>query len=391
MAESGAAPHILVYEPRVEGHHLGYLKAITEDLLGAGFRLTLAVDRRPESFAQIESALGPLLPRVTVVSAATDGGSKTARLAALLTETGAATAFLPNLDEIASGMLRRAAFGLMPPASLRGRIGGIYHRPRVLADVGWSPNQWLKTAGFRRLLRGGWFDRILLLDPFLLAAFKARTPAAPLHPLPDFFPEDFTADRAAARAQFGISEDRRVFLFYGGGYRRKGLGLAVEAMNALSRDVPAFLFCAGRQPDDREIAESLARLAGQGRALMINRYITDDEEKQVFAASDAVLLPYRRHFGISGVLMRAIGAGLPAIASDENLLGRLVRERDLGVLFPSGDAGALRRAIENMARAPEDDMVRRKAAVRAEAPNWTRAAFRKALLASFGGMNGTGR
>ena len=47
MAESGAAPHILVYEPRVEGHHLGYLKAITEDLLGAGFRLTLAVDRRP--------------------------------------------------------------------------------------------------------------------------------------------------------------------------------------------------------------------------------------------------------------------------------------------------------------------------------------------------------
>lgn len=389
MAESGAAPHILVYEPRVEGHHLGYLKAITEDLLGAGFRLTLAVDRRPESFAQIESVLGPLLPRVTVVSAATDGGSKIARIAALLTETGAATAFLPNLDEIASDMLRRAAFGLMPPSILRGRIGGIYHRPRVLADVGWSPNQWLKTAGFRRLLRGGWFDRILLLDPFLLAAFKARTPAAPVHPLPDFFPEDFAADRAAARAQFGIPEDRRVFLFYGGGYRRKGLGLAVEAMNALSADGPAFLFCAGRQPDDREVAEDLARLTEQGRACVINRYVTDDEEKQVFAASDAVLLPYRKHFGISGVLMRAIGAGLPAIASDENLLGRLVRERKLGLLFPSGDAAALRRAIEDMARASEDDMARRRGAVRAEAPNWTRAAFRKALLASFGGTNGT--
>jgi hypothetical protein len=36
MAESGPARHILVYEPRIEGHHLGYLKAITEDLLGAG-------------------------------------------------------------------------------------------------------------------------------------------------------------------------------------------------------------------------------------------------------------------------------------------------------------------------------------------------------------------
>ena len=388
MAESGSARHVLVYEPRVEGHHLGYLKAITEDLLGAGFRLTLAIDMRPEPFALIQAAMPALLPRVNTVSAAGASG-KTARIAELLTQANADMAFLPNLDEVASGMFRRAAFGLMPPATLRGRIGGIYHRPRVLADAGWSPNQWLKAAGLRRLLRGGWFDRILLLDPFLLATFKASAPSAPAYPLPDFFPENFTADCSAARAQFGVPEGRRVFLFYGGGYRRKGLDLAVEAMNALPAGVPAFLFCAGRQPDDPAIAEGLARLVAQGRARVINRYVTDDEEKQAFAASDAVLSPYRGHFGISGVLMRAIGARLPAIASDEGLLGRLVGERKLGLLFPPGDAGALGNAIADMARAPEDDMVRRRAGVRAEAPNWTRAAFRKALLAGFGGTNRT--
>ena len=34
-------------EPSVDGHHVGWLRFITEDLLGAGFSLTLAVDTRP--------------------------------------------------------------------------------------------------------------------------------------------------------------------------------------------------------------------------------------------------------------------------------------------------------------------------------------------------------
>jgi glycosyltransferase involved in cell wall biosynthesis len=103
----------------------------------------------------------------------------------------------------------------------------------------------------------------------------------------------------------------------------------------------------------------------------------------LFAASDFVLLPYHRHFGVSGVLMRAIGAGRPAIVSDEELLGRLTRERGLGILFRSGDAVALQHAIERAALASQEDMARWQAAVRADAPNWTQGAFCDALIASF--------
>lgn len=388
MAEARPGLHILIFEPRVEGHHLGYLRAITEDLLAVGHRLTLAVDTGPQAYAQIEAEMAGPLARVSV-AAADDGSPETSgkvqRLAALLAQTQADLVFLPNLDEIGSSMLRRAAFGLMPPPALRGRLAGIYHRPRFLGELGLSLNQRIKASGFKRLLHGGWFSQLLLLDPYLLAQFKRRQPAAHAFFLPDFFPEDFAADRTAARRQFGLPEDRRIFLFYGAGYRRKGLALAVRAMESIRQDTPAFLLCAGRQPEDRAVALALGRLAGQGRARVINRYVSNAEEKLLFAASDVVLLPYRRHFGISGVLMRAIGAGLPAIVSDEGLLGRLVREHDLGVPFRSGDGRELQQAIERMARAPELEMTRRKAAVRAAAPNWSRAAFRGALLAAFDG------
>src|SRR5258708_18529992 len=38
----------------------------------------------------------------------------------------------------------------------------------------------------------------------------------------------------------------RIFLFYGGGYRRKGLHLAVRAMLKLPPEVPALLLCVGQ-------------------------------------------------------------------------------------------------------------------------------------------------
>lgn len=387
MAETLRGLHILIFEPRIEGHHLGYLRAITEDFLAAGHRLTLAVDTGPAAFAQIEAEMAGTLARVSVIAADGPPGlsGKVRRIAALLTQTRADLVFLPNLDEIGSSLLRRAAFGLMPPAVLRGRLGGIYHRPRFLGELGLSLNQRIKARGFELLLRGEWFSHLLLLDPYLLLQLKRRLPGSRAFFLPDFFPDDFVADPVAARRQFGLPEDRRIFLFYGAGYRRKGLALAVRAIESTAMDTPAFLLCAGRQPEDRATADALARLTAQGRACVIDRYVSNAEEKLLFAASDVVLLPYRRHFGISGVLMRAIGAGLPAVVSDEGLLGRLVREHDLGVLFRSGDGRELQEAIEQMARAPEPEMTRRKAAVRAAAPQWTRAAFRCALLAALEG------
>ena len=211
--------------------------------------------------------MAEVLDRVAVVAAYAPPERrmhKIHRIAALLEQTAADLVFLPNLDEIGSEMTRRAAFGVMPPSSLHGRLGGIYFRPRFLASFGFSPNLWLKARGFKRLLRDGWFSHLLLPDPYLHAELKAREPQAPVFFLPDFFPADFDADRAAARRQFDLPAGRRIFLFYGAGYRRKGLGLAVQAMLSASANAPAFLLCAGRHGADRTVAQGLDRLTQQG-------------------------------------------------------------------------------------------------------------------------------
>lgn len=386
--KTGSPPHVLIYEPRVEGHHLSYLRFLTEDLLGAGFRLSLAVDPREAPSQRIQQQMGDLLPRVEVVPVCDKAGlragdGQAGSVAACLEASRADSVFLNSFDEIASSVLRKAAFGRFPPENLRGRLGGIYVRPRFLAGNGFSLNGWLKSFGFSRLARNGWFNRLLLLDPYLHAQLRQARPELPAFFLPDPYPDDFASDAAEARRQFGISAGQCVFLFYGGGYRRKGLPLTVAAMLSLPASHPAFLLFAGHEPEDAASREGLATLAGRKRAKVLNRYVSAAEEKALFAASDFVLLPYIRHFGSSGVLARAAGAGRPVVASDEELVGRLVRERGLGLLFPSGNAGAFASALLKAAASTADEIARWRSAAQLFAKTCSREAFRSALLAAF--------
>jgi Glycosyl transferases group 1 len=381
---SAGPSHIFIYEPRVEGHHVSNLQFVASDLLGAGHRLTLALDPRPDALGRLRAGLGEILDRVRVLAAEGEtAGERIKFLARGLAQSGADSVFLTNFDEIASPLLRRAALGMMPPEILRGRLGGSYSRPRFLAGVCVSPNEWLKAAGFNRLLRQGWFAQLLFPDPYFAAALAETFPSVRIAHIPTPAPEDFSTDGAAARRELGIAPDKKVFLFYGGGYRRKGLHLAVAALHALPANSPAFLLCAGEQPDDANTRRNLAELVAQGRALALARYVTRDEEQIVFAASDFVLLPYLRHFGTSGVQSLAAGAGKPVIVSDEQLVGRLVRERGLGLRFRSGDVRALVTAMQEALAATPAQVAGWQAAEKIFARDWSRTAFRTVMVNAF--------
>jgi glycosyltransferase involved in cell wall biosynthesis len=126
----------------------------------------------------------------------------------------------------------------------------------------------------------------------------------------------------------------------------------------------------------------LGELARQNRGCLINRYVSEPEEKSCFAASDVVLLPYLNHFGTSGVLSRAMSAGKPVIVSDEQLLGRLTREQGLGWLFSSGDVDALCERIRQATALSPEAIARFSVAAQAYARRYSRESYRDALLAS---------
>jgi glycosyltransferase involved in cell wall biosynthesis len=379
--------HLLLYEPRTEGHHLGWLRFIVDDLLDANFRLSVAADLRPGKRELVEQNLVGLSERVELFSAYDQTGHRHLggqgrSVAHCLKISRAGRVFLCALDEIASHWWRCAAFGLYPPVELRGCVGGIYHRPRFLAASKWSPDRALKILGFHRLLREGWWRQLLFVDEFLAMKLRCEYPSSPICFLPDPCPPGYDGDMTAARAKLGIPPGRCVLLFYGTGARRKGLHLAVEAMLQLPQASRAFLFCAGQQNVTGRTAGALTQLVRQGRARLLDRYVSVEEEKLCFAASDVVLLPYLNHFGSSGVFSRAMSALKPVIVSNEQLLGRLTREHRLGFVFPSGNVPALRDAFCRAMQLPTKEVESFAAAARSYSGIHSREAFRAALLGS---------
>lgn len=297
--------------------------------------MTLALDPRPDAMQRIETELGEVLTRVGVVPVFDDSGhyckgSKLNALADCLAQSGADKAFLPNLDEIASAFLRSAAFGILRPKVLRGRLSGVYHRPRSLAALNWPAGNWIKTRGLRRLARGGWLRNVYLVDEYLQRVTRDQYPGIALHFIPDPTFGDFHYGCDKARSVLGIPKDRFGFLNYGIPARRKGLHLAVRAMEELPAESPAFLFCAGRTVQDAVVLDGLERLTRAGRALAMVRYISDEEEKLSFCACDAVLLPYMGHMGSSAILSRAALAGKPVLGSAEDF------DRETGAGAPTG-------------------------------------------------------
>lgn len=380
--------HIMIFEPFLEGHHLSWLRYLSEDLLSAGHKLTLALDTGPTSMDLLKSNLADVLPQVSLISVFNEagnfhGGGILQALSRCLQKSGAQDAFLINLDHIASSCLRRAALGIMPPEVLRGRLSGVYFRPRFLANPAWPPGNILKVAGFHRLCRQRWFRHILLLDEDLLAVAKATYAGPAYHLLPDPWDGNFSLGRQEARTALGIPEDRYVLLHFGIGDRRKGLHLTIQAMLESTPEERSFLLCAGKISRDRDIVEALRTLEERGMALVLNHYVSDAEADLCFSASDAVLLTYIKHFGSSGVLSLAAAAGKLVIASEEGLVGRRVRTNNLGLLFPSGNIAELKKRITQAATLAAAERDRFRAAALSYATLCSREAFRQALRAAW--------
>jgi len=385
---SSNQPHILIFEPRIKGHHLKWLRYITEDFITAGFKLTLGVDWRPESRKLICNELSNQIEKIKILSVFNEAGkwrkgSKLKALADCFSESRAQEVFVNNLDDIISHCLRRASVGIFPPKILQGRVSGVYFRPRFFLNPVWPPGNVIKTIGFSRLLKRHWFKYIYLMDEYLFSRVQDRPTDQSFHFLPDPWSGDFSQSMDQAREILKIPLDKFVFLNYGIGDKRKGLHLVIHAMLEDSNESRLFLLCAGQISKNSNIRNGLDKLETLGRAKVINRYVSDVEEALCFCAADAVLLPYVNHFGSSGVLSLAAGAGKMVVASDDGLVGRRVLEHKLGLLFSSGSTKALKNSMSQAMSISRSDRDQFHISALEYALSCNREAFRQALLVPF--------
>lgn len=125
----------------------------------------------------------------------------------------------------------------------------------------------------------------------------------------------------------------------------KGLESALEAIAHLGvRGVPVRYVIAGqlhpaviaRQGDRyrRDLEQMTLDLGIGDRVVFDDRYRTDDELRQLIAASDAVLLPYESRDQVtSGVLVEALAAGKPVVATAFPHAVEVVTDR-AGIVVP---------------------------------------------------------
>ncbi len=146
------------------------------------------------------------------------------------------------------------------------------------------------------------------------------------------------------RADWQGTRDRPVVAFIGRiDEPRKGLPVLAAAVSGVLARRPGTRFLVlGRGEGD----DALKDLPAAARsAIELLGPLDDDEKRTLLRSVDAYVAPHTggESFGI--VLVEAMSAGAPVVASDLGAFRRVLDEGRLGVLFPPGDGAALADAL----------------------------------------------
>ena len=152
---------------------------------------------------------------------------------------------------------------------------------------------------------------------------------------------------AFAEAEPTPTDGAPTILFLGRHEERKGLEVLLTAMTDLPRDVR--LWVAGDGPDTDAL---MRRTSGDPRVEWLGR-ISDAEKASRMRAASVYCAPSLRGESFGVVLLEAMAAGTPIVASDLPGYRRVARPGTDALLTPPGDADALGRALASVLLDPD--------------------------------------
>src|SRR5215211_6357455 len=141
----------------------------------------------------------------------------------------------------------------------------------------------------------------------------------------------------------GVGKPR--VLFVGRLASQKGVGTLVSAA-ALLKDRSARVLLVGDGPE-RKALERRARRIGVGDRLRFEGFVAQERLPAVLAHADLLVLP-SLYEELGTVLLEAMQAGLPIVASRTGGIPDVIEDGVNGMLVPPGDPEALARAIDRL-------------------------------------------
>jgi len=131
-----------------------------------------------------------------------------------------------------------------------------------------------------------------------------------------------------------------------------------DSVEAVLRVDGAKLLVAG---DPRVPLDGLKLTAGN-RAEWRLGFLPDRELRRALSEATVALFPYRPEIDVSGALLQALGAGLPAIVYDIGGLGEIVGRFGAGAVVEPGDVDGLAAALEKLLSDPDSLAAARRGA-----------------------------
>ncbi len=207
-----------------------------------------------------------------------------------------------------------------------------------------------ESAGWKKRLAWAGLeaaDAVIAQSEEDLGLLKSRLGRKPVLVLPHPIDERPRPDRAEARRRLGI--DAPLVLFLGLIRPYKGVDVLFDAAPRIVAGTGARIALVGEVfPDSKAEIDRLMKRPAAAHAILVDRYVAEDEMDAWLAACDVVVCPYRKNSG-SGIAARAIAARRPVVASRlsgflpfvSEATGELVAEDD-----PAGLAGAVNRVIQ---------------------------------------------
>lgn len=154
--------------------------------------------------------------------------------------------------------------------------------------------------------------------------------------------QDFRRARLVTRRLLGLLPGGKVVSMVAGLRAAKNHELALNAFARVSVSRPGtVLLLIGDGPRRDEIARLVSRLSADHDVRLLGRR---DDAQAILAASDVLLLS-SHHEGLPVVVMEALAAGVPVVATDVGGIREVVEPGRTGFLVPSSDEAALAAAL----------------------------------------------
>ena len=148
-------------------------------------------------------------------------------------------------------------------------------------------------------------------------------------------------------------DDRVNILYVGRAEKRKGLGILIEAFNMLNRIRPSVrLIVVGPDSKSRRKYQKNVISSGLGEDIVWVTNPTNEELPRYYRSADLFVSPATGNESQGYVLMEAMSARLPVIASDIAGYSYVVRDEKEGILVPAEDVTALSAAMIRLVDSP---------------------------------------